>query len=94
MDAIHPVKNAANVVGGITALAKELAVTPPTVHQWISGVRPVPVGRCPQIERATSGVVCCEDLRPDVDWAVLRGSSADRAARDAGDAGTREHEAA
>lgn len=28
------------------------------------------------IERESSGAVRCEDLRPDVDWAYLRGTSA------------------
>jgi len=28
---------------------------------------------CINIERETFGAVRCEDLRPDVDWAVLRG---------------------
>jgi DNA-binding transcriptional regulator YdaS (Cro superfamily) len=28
---------------------------------------------CIGIERETKGVICCEDIRPDVDWAVLRG---------------------
>jgi DNA-binding transcriptional regulator YdaS (Cro superfamily) len=35
----------------------------------------VPAAHCPSIERATKGAVRCEDLRPDVDWAVLRNSS-------------------
>ena len=30
----------------------------------------------PAIERATNGAVRCEDLRPDVDWGVLRSTSA------------------
>jgi len=30
---------------------------------------------CINIERETSGAVRCEDLRPDVDWAYLRGTS-------------------
>lgn len=29
---------------------------------------------CINIERESEKVVCCEDLRPDVDWAYLRGS--------------------
>lgn len=29
---------------------------------------------CIEIEKATSGAVRCEDLRPDVDWAYLRGT--------------------
>lgn len=66
------VKKACEVAGGVAALARTLGVSPPTVSQWISGVRRVPVARCPQIERATGGAVRCEDLRPDVDWSVLR----------------------
>ena len=58
------------------ALAREIGVTPVLVSQWANGVRRVPAERCPQIERATGGAVRCEDLRPDVDWAVLRGREA------------------
>ncbi len=39
---------------------------------WTLGRRKVPVERCIDIERATAGQVRCEDLRPDIDWAVLR----------------------
>lgn len=42
------------------------------VYQWASGIRQVPVERCIQIERATDGAVRCEELRPDIDWSVLR----------------------
>lgn len=61
--------------GGQTALARKLGVVPVVVHHWAHGVRPVPAERCPAIERATSGAVRCEDLRPDVDWTYLRGTS-------------------
>ena len=63
-------------------MARALGVTPPTVHQWQTGRRPVPAERCPDIERATGGAVRCEDLRPDVDWGVVRQSApaAERAA--------------
>lgn len=84
----HPIKKAVEAVGNIATLARHLHVTPPTVHQWISGVRPIPAERCPQIERATGGAVRCEDLRPDVDWAVLRSSAVETAARDSGVIGT------
>lgn len=43
------------------------------VHKWKSSG--VPAERCPAIERATGGKVVCEDLRADVDWAVLRGTA-------------------
>ncbi len=32
----------------------------------------VPAEHCPAIERATGGAVRCEDLRPDIEWGVLR----------------------
>ncbi|MFD2754268.1 helix-turn-helix domain-containing protein [Comamonas terrae] len=63
------------LLGGQLALAKALKVTPPAVHQWLTGARPVPAERCPSIERLTSGAVLCEQLRPDVEWGCLRNSS-------------------
>jgi len=67
-----PIRDAGRAVGGLSALARLLGVAPPTVSQWASGVRPIPAERCPEIERATGGVVICEELRPDVDWQVIR----------------------
>lgn len=32
-------------------------------------------GLCINIERETSGVIRCEDIRPDVDWWVVRESN-------------------
>ncbi len=63
---------ACSILGGQANLARMIGVAPPTVNQWCNGVRPVPAERCPVIERATNGAVRCEDLRPDVEWAVLR----------------------
>lgn len=41
---------------------------------------------CINIDRESGGLVTCEHLRPDVDWAYLRGT--DKGAREAsGDAG-------
>lgn len=64
-------------------LARVLGVTQGAVHQWASGVTKVAVARCIQIEKATQGEVRCEDLRPDVDWAYLRGTAANDAVGDA-----------
>jgi DNA-binding transcriptional regulator YdaS (Cro superfamily) len=50
-----------------TALAQALKVSQPTVSDWSTGKKPVPVERCAQLERATGGVVTRKDLRPD-DW--------------------------
>ena len=58
--------------GNAANLARALGVSPVMVSQWVSGVKSVPAERCPAIERATGGDVRCEELRPDVEWNVLR----------------------
>ncbi|MFV5212807.1 transcriptional regulator [Azonexus caeni] len=52
--------------------AAKLKVPPSLLSQWRTGVRRVPAERCPDIERESGGIVTCEELRPDVDWAYLR----------------------
>jgi DNA-binding transcriptional regulator YdaS (Cro superfamily) len=69
---MNSIKRACEVLGGQRKLAEVLGVTTSAVNQWATQARPVPADRCPTIERATSGAVRCEDLRPDVDWAYLR----------------------
>lgn len=61
--------------GRASSLARGVGVSPVTVHQWAAG-KQVPAARCPQIERATEGVVTCEELRPDLadHWSYLRGA--------------------
>ncbi len=48
------------------------------LSQWANGVRRTPAERCPAIERATGGLVRCEDLRPDVEWSVLRATDTEQ----------------
>jgi DNA-binding transcriptional regulator YdaS (Cro superfamily) len=48
-------------------LASDIGVNSVLVSQWKTGVRPIPIERCPDIERATEGAVTRRDLRPD-DW--------------------------
>ena len=55
-------------------LARELGVTTQAVCFWRDGRRKTPAEKCPDIERVTGGAIRCEDLRPDVDWAYLRGT--------------------
>lgn len=64
---------------GTPAIARlyKPALSPQAVHKWIA--TRVPADRCPAIERATGGAVRCEDLRPDVDWAYLRGTNKEAA---------------
>jgi DNA-binding transcriptional regulator YdaS (Cro superfamily) len=58
--------------GSQSRLASALGIPAPLLSQWATKARQVPAERCPVIERATSGAVRCEDLRPDVAWDVLR----------------------
>lgn len=57
-------------------LAGGLLVSPPMVSDYASGKKQIPAERCPTIERLTDRAVTCEELRPDVEWHVLRGVSA------------------
>lgn len=70
MNTINPIKRACDEVGGRNALARLIGVSPSYVSQLIAGDRPIPVERCPAIERATSGAVTRRDLRPD-DWHLI-----------------------
>lgn len=64
------IARAAELVGGKSALARLVGVTPPTVQQWANGDRPVPPERCVLVERVTYGAVGRRDLRPD-DWQLI-----------------------
>ncbi|HRT10468.1 MAG TPA: helix-turn-helix domain-containing protein [Candidatus Paceibacterota bacterium] len=59
------------IFGTQAALAKAIGVVPQVVNNWQRRGN-IPAEYCPAIERATAGQVKCEDLRPDVDWSVLR----------------------
>lgn len=59
-------------VGGQAVLAREIGAAPAFVYQWATGRRSVPAEFCPKIERATHGAIRCEELRPDIEWSVLR----------------------
>ena len=70
---------AIDVCGGTpSALAQALGggLVRQNVEHWIAA-KAVPAKHCPSIERETvkrGKPVRCEDLNPDVDWSVLRGS--------------------
>lgn len=63
---MNVIEKAVHVANGPSALAKALGIKPPSVVQWLKGVRPVPAGRCIAIEQATGGQVTRYELRPDV----------------------------
>jgi DNA-binding transcriptional regulator YdaS (Cro superfamily) len=64
---MNQIQRAIALVGSIAKLAAILGVTPQAVIFWRDGKRRLPVEACPAIERATSGSVTRQDLRPG-DW--------------------------
>jgi DNA-binding transcriptional regulator YdaS (Cro superfamily) len=68
---IKALQRAVAALGSAAALSKALGVSSSMPHMWKLRGR-IPAEHCPGIERATRGLVKCEELRPDIDWAVLR----------------------
>lgn len=62
-------REAARQHGSQTKLAQKLGRKKAAISRWMS--ERVPAEVCPEIEAITTGVRC-EDLRPDVNWSVLR----------------------
>ncbi|MBN6074870.1 helix-turn-helix domain-containing protein [Aggregatibacter actinomycetemcomitans] len=60
-------------IGSQQVLARECGVSQQTVSLWVNGGK-MDVKHIPAIIKATNGAVKPEDLRPDVDWAVIRNS--------------------
>lgn len=79
MRRMNPIQDAIQHMGNASRLAQALGVTTQAVCFWRDGERKIPADKCPDIERATQGVVRCEQLRPDVNWSVLRDSSSNTA---------------
>lgn len=67
---------------GVAArMAARYNVSDQTVSWWRKGERngrpqPFPAEHCPDAEELTGGDVRCEELRPDVNWGVLRTKAA------------------
>lgn len=69
-----PLDRSIDVLGGVAAMATLLSIAASGPSMWRARGR-VPAEHCPSIERETraaGNAVTCEELRPDVDWAVLR----------------------
>ena len=71
----HPIDRASDIVGSQASLASLLKVSRAAVSQWKDEGRRVPAEHCLVIERETrarGAPVTCEELRPDMDWSVIR----------------------
>lgn len=67
------IEKAISGIGSQQILAKACGVSQQTVSLWLNGGK-MDVKYIPAIIKATEGKVRAEDLRPDVDWAVIRNS--------------------
>lgn len=66
---MSPLDEAVKRAGGMPELAARIGVVPTAISNWRMRGN-IPAKHCPAIERETG--VRCEDLQPNVDWAVLR----------------------
>lgn len=74
------IDRASSIVGSQSELARRLDVSRAFVSQLCTGARPVPIKVAIAIERETAGAVTVEQLRPDIDWSLIRGPAPQRAA--------------
>jgi DNA-binding transcriptional regulator YdaS (Cro superfamily) len=81
LKSVEQIKRASDLIGSQAELARRLDVSTSMISQWCTGARPLPLDSAIAIERETGGAVTVEELRPDVDWKVIRGKPAvDKAA--------------
>ena len=67
------IEQAVTICNGQSALARACGTSQAAVGKWLNGGK-MDVKYIPAIIKATNGAVKPEDLRPDVDWAVIRAS--------------------
>lgn len=65
-----PFQKAVSILGGPSAVARELGCTPQAVCFWRDGLRAFPVEHCAVIERVTSGRITRQELRPHDFWRI------------------------
>lgn len=82
---VDALNRAAKIAGGQSSLASKLSktrggepITAARVWNWVNREEKAPAEFCPDIESLTG--VRCEELRPDVNWAVLRKNKKPKAA--------------
>lgn len=59
-------------LGGQASASRRLGVSPQAVSFWLSGDRQPSAETAIDIEKATQGMFTVEEIRPDIDWTVLR----------------------
>lgn len=56
-------------------LAKKSGIGDAYLYQVLTGRKPASLELCIVLERESRRVITCEELRPEVDWAYLRGTA-------------------
>jgi len=74
MEALEALRKAISIVGGQRKLAQICGVSQAAVSKWLNGISKIGEDKAILLEQALNGLVTCEDLRPDVNWSVIRGS--------------------
>lgn len=69
---MESLKKAIKIAGGQRSLAKICGVSQPAVNKWLKGKSKIGEDKAMLTELALNGAVTCEELRPDVNWSVLR----------------------
>ncbi|QOD81870.1 YdaS family helix-turn-helix protein [Chromobacterium haemolyticum] len=67
------IRDIIKAAGGASAIAAVLQIRSSAVNNWPQRGY-IPAAHCPTLERLSAGAYRCEQMRPDVEWAVLRGS--------------------
>lgn len=70
MEERTPIQRACDAVGGQSALARLIDMSPSFMAQVVQRRRPLPIDRCAAIERVTGKAVTRRDLRPS-DWWLI-----------------------
>ena len=68
---MNALNKAISLAGGQRKLAEKIGLGQSAVANWVKRSGFAPVDSCAGIERATSGEVTVEELRPDISWARI-----------------------
>ncbi|WP_313135601.1 transcriptional regulator [Stutzerimonas nitrititolerans] len=60
---------------GLQQLAAKCQTTPGQLRQVAYGNRRASAALCIALDRASAGAIPCEETRPDIEWAYLRGTA-------------------
>ncbi|XKM12689.1 helix-turn-helix domain-containing protein [Orbaceae bacterium ac157xtp] len=69
---MEALKKAIKKAGSQREFARICGVSQAAVSKWLNGISKIGEDKAILAEQALNGQVTCEELRPDVNWSVLR----------------------